>query len=571
MILLIDNYDSFTYNLYQMLGELFSEPDATSIMVRRNDEVSVTDFFPKSDAASDEERNLLKYMGRHEIKGIVISPGPGYPDSAGVSLELIKTFSGKVPILGVCLGHQAICQSFGGKIVKAPQLMHGKGSVITLRESKLFRNLPPQITAARYHSLCADPASLPECLSVIAEVTDGDDRVIMGVKHAEHETYGVQFHPESILTRAGKFILGNFLDICGERTKSVSQYQIYGELDVPKTSLKPYIAKAVDRKNLSAAEAEDAIKTIMDGMATDAQIAALLAALRMKGETAEEITGFARGMRAKAVRVSDCEDAIDIVGTGGDLAGSFNVSTTSAFVTAAAGVPVAKHGNRSVSSKSGAADVLEALGAFINTDRVKARDMVKSVGVSFLFAPGFHGSMRFAGPARRDTGIRTVFNILGPLINPAFTDYIVLGVYDGALLPVMSEVLQNLGIKKALLVYGTDGLDEASVSAPTLVYEVTPSDIIHYELTPAQLGFPAYEKSEIVGGTPAENAEITRGILRGDVRAAKRDIVLLNSGLAIYCKGAAASVKDGIDMARQSIDSGKALVKLDEYIVASKS
>ena len=555
MILIIDNYDSFTYNLYQMTGELFADINDNAVLVRRNDEISI-----------DEIGKLPN------LTGIIISPGPGYPDSAGVSLDAVKAFSGKVPILGVCLGHQAICQAFGGKIVKAPQLMHGKGSVITLHDGvRLFRNLPNRITAARYHSLCAEPDVLPDCLSVIAEVTDDNARVIMGVKHVKHETYGVQFHPESILTRAGKFILGNFLDICGERTKSVSQYQIYGELDLPKTSLKPYIAKTVDRINLTAAEAEDAMKTIMDGMATDAQIAALLASLRMKGETAEEITGFARGMRAKAVRVEDCEDAVDIVGTGGDLAGTFNVSTTSAFVTAAAGVPVAKHGNRSVSSKSGAADVLEALGAFINTDRVKARDMVKSVGVSFLFAPGFHGSMRFAGPARRDTGIRTVFNILGPLINPAFTNYIVLGVYDGALLPVMSEVLQNLGIKKALLVYGTDGLDEASVSAPTLVYEVTPSDIIHYELSPSQLGFPEYEKSEIVGGTPADNAEITRGILRGEIRGAKRDIVLLNSGLAIYCTGKAKSVKDGIDMARETIDSGAALVKLDEYILASKN
>ena len=271
-------------------------------------------------------------------------------------------------------------------------------------------------------------------------------------------------------------------------------------------------------------------------------------------------------MRAKAEHVAGCEESVDIVGTGGDLANSFNISTTSSFVIAAAGMPVAKHGNRSVSSKSGAADVLESLGVKIQTAPEEAKASIETVGLSFLFAQSYHGSMKYVGPARKEMGLRTVFNILGPLTNPASTNYIVLGVYEKALLPVMAQVLIGLGIKRAMIVYGNDRLDEISVSDSTSVAEVRDGKVKEYEIAPEDFGLPRGSKKDIVGGTADENAFITRGILDGSIQDAKRNIVLLNAGCALYITGKAGSIADGVALAAEQIDSGKALEKLNEFV-----
>ena len=302
---------------------------------------------------------------------------------------------------------------------------------------------------------------------------------------------------------------------------------------------------------------------IMSDGATDAQIASLLTAMRCNGETIEEITGFARIMRRKASVVPAAKSAVDIVGTGGDVAGTFNISTTSSFVIAGAGLNVAKHGNRSVSSKSGAADVLEALGVKLGLTPAMASACMKETGIAFLFAQSFHKAMRFVAPARRETGIRTVFNILGPLANPALSDYILLGVYDERLLEIMAKVLMNLGVKGAMIVYG-EGLDEVTVSGVTTVCELRDRKLIKYEINPEDYGIKIAPKSEIVGGSPADNAKITLDILTGKEKGAKRDIVLLNAGCAIYCTGAAESIEDGIKMARKSIDSGMAYAKFEK-------
>ena len=284
----------------------------------------------------------------------------------------------------------------------------------------------------------------------------------------------------------------------------------------------------------------------------------------MKGETIEEITGLASGMRKKALAVRGSTDAIDIVGTGGDLSNSFNISTTSAFVVAGAGGRVAKHGNRSVSSRCGAADVLEALGVKIDLTPDQARECLEKIGVSFLFAQSFHRSMRFVGPTRKQIGIRTVFNILGPLTNPASTEYIVLGVYAPELVHPIAQVMSNLGVKRALIVYGTDRLDEISITAPTLVCQVEGDQVSQpFEVTPEECGLRRGDKEEIVGGTAAENAVITRSILNGTDRGTRRDIVLLNAGAALYTLGMAQTVKEGVALAAQSIDSGAALAKLE--------
>ena len=537
MIVLLDNYDSFTYNLYQYIGELY--PD---IQVIRNDVITVE--------------------GLEQLKpeALIVSPGPGYPKDAGISLEAIRHFSGKIPILGVCLGHQSIAEAFGGKIVKASVLMHGKASKIRFqKDATLFRHLPEEVPCGRYHSLIVEDASVPECLWVTARDTDGQ---IMGLEHKELPIYGVQFHPESILTQAGKQILINFLNTI----PGVSIPDVMQEPPAPKKALCPYSNRLIEFQNLTQQEAAEAMDIIMSGQATEAQIAEFLTALRMKGETIDEISGLALGMRAKANLVPNSKDAIDIVGTGGDLASSFNISTTASFVIAAAGVKVAKHGNRSVSSKSGAADVLECLGVKIQSTPEQAKACLDTVGVSFLFAQSYHKSMRFVAPVRGQMGVRTVFNLLGPLTNPAQTDYIVLGVYEKKLLSVMAHVLIQIGIQRAMVVYGNDRLDEVSISDSTSVAEVRDGQVLEYELTPEQMGLPRGTKEEIVGGTAQENADITKGILNGSITGSKRNIVLLNAGCALYTIGKVASVQDGVSLAAEMIDSGKALEKLQELV-----
>lgn len=535
MIVMIDNYDSFTYNVYHAVAGLYD-----NIKVYRNDEITC-----------DEIDNL-------EPEAIIISPGPGYPKSAGISEEAIERFKGKYPILGICLGHQAIGEVFGGKIVRAAAPMHGKASNIRLdTESRLFRGLPGSISCARYHSLIIERDSIPECLKITAESPEGE---IMAVEHREYPIYGVQFHPESILAEMGVNIIANFLEAAG--------INMTGEVPpLPadkRTGLKKYIKMAVSRENLTEEMAYDAMNIIMGDASTQAQTAAFLTAMKAKGETAEEITGFARGMRGKASVIEGFRSAIDIVGTGGDMAGTFNISTTSSFVIAAAGVPVAKHGNRAASSKSGAADCLEALGVNIRQSPKRAAECLEKTGIAFLFAQVFHGAMKYVAPVRREIGVPTFFNILGPLTNPALADYIVLGIYDKGLMRLMANVLIGLGIKGAMVVNGSDGLDEVTMTGVTNVCEVRDGKISEYTIDPKEYGFEYCSEEELAGGSPAENARITLDILGGKERGAKRNTVVLNSACALYCKGTVNSIAEGVKMAEEIIDSGKALAKLEE-------
>ena len=327
----------------------------------------------------------------------------------------------------------------------------------------------------------------------------------MAVCHKEYPVYGIQFHPESILTEMGMRILENFLtNIAGIRLGDSKKEETMSAVN--QETLKPFLTKIVEGNHLTEEEAYKAMDCIMSGNATDAQMGSFLTGLRMNHETPEEITGFAKVMRAKAAIVPEETEAIDIVGTGGDLANSFNISTTSAFVIAAAGAKVAKHGNRSVSSKSGAADVLEALGAKIGLTPEESKKCLDEVGAAFLFAQTHHGSMKYAGPVRAQIGVRSVFNILGPLANPAMTNYIVLGVYEKELVRPMADVMKNLGVKRALIVYGDDGLDEISISSTTSVCEIDGDEIKGYTIDPEELGLTLAKKEDIVGGTADENA-----------------------------------------------------------------
>jgi anthranilate phosphoribosyltransferase len=329
------------------------------------------------------------------------------------------------------------------------------------------------------------------------------------------------------------------------------------------------IIKAANRENLSYETAEAVMDEIMGGKASDIQMAAFLTAMAVKGETIEEITASAAGMRKHCIRILHDMDVLEIVGTGGDRSNSFNISTTSALVISAAGIPVAKHGNRAASSKSGAADVLESLGVDITVSPEQSLKLLKSIGLCFLFAQNYHISMKYVAPVRKELGIRTIFNILGPLVNPAGANMELLGVYDADLIEPMAQVLSNLGVKSALVVYGQDGMDEISMSAPTSVCEVREGSFKSYVIKPEDFGFTRCEKKDLLGGSPAENAQITRDILSG-APGPRRDAVLLNSAAAIYIARPSLSISDAVAIARETIDSGKALKQLEAFIRLSK-
>lgn len=333
--------------------------------------------------------------------------------------------------------------------------------------------------------------------------------------------------------------------------------------------IKEAILKLAKKEDIGYETAKEVMNEIMSGEASEVQKSAYLTALSMKGETIEEITGSAEEMRNHCTRLLHDMDVLEIVGTGGDGSNSFNISTTSAIVIAAAGVPVAKHGNRAASSRCGAADVLEALGVNITVSPEKSAQMLKEIGICFLFAQNYHISMKYVAPIRRELGIRTIFNILGPLANPAGANMQVMGVYEEALVEPLAHVLCNLGVKNALVVYGQDQLDEISMAAPTTVCEVRGESYRTYRITPEQFGFAACDRKELVGGTPEENAAITLSILNGGEKGAKRNAVLMNAGAGLFVAGKAGSLEEGIKMAAEIIDGGLARKKLDEFVKCS--
>ena len=552
MILIIDNFDSFTYNLVQYFGELGAE-----LCVFRNNAITIEQI---------TEMNPT---------GIVISPGPGRPEEAGVTISTIQRFAGKIPLLGVCLGHQAIGAALGGQVVRAPELMHGKTSAIQHDGKKLFRDIENPFIATRYHSLIIAEDSLPSCLEVSARSESG---LIMGVRHREFLIEGVQFHPESILTTAGKKILQNFLQLGsfsknGTTTKVVEPSSPVASHNTKSENhkLQHAIAQVIDQVDLDRRQAYEAMLEIMDGAATPAQIAALLVALRMKGERPPEVAGFAQAMRERATPVTTQRpNPIDMCGTGGDGKGTFNISTVASFVAAGGGVTVAKHGNRSVSSQCGSADVLEALGVNINLTAAQMSQCLDEVGIAFLFAPVLHSATKHAVGPRKEIGSRTVFNILGPLTNPASVKRQLLGVYHRQLAALMAQVLAELGADHALVVHSDDGLDEISVHGPTLVLEINASQISEKVFSPSDFGFSPSIQHNLIGGNAEQNAQIALNILNGET-GAKRDIVIANAACGFWVADVAKNISEGVAMAGQSIDSGAALAKLEALRKLSNS
>jgi anthranilate synthase/phosphoribosyltransferase len=537
MLVLIDNYDSFTYNLVQYFGELGAE-----IKVFRNDQVSLN--------------QLIALNPSH----LVISPGPGEPlKDDGISPDAIKYFTGKIPVLGVCLGHQAFGAVFGGRVDRAQRLMHGKTSIVTHNGQGIFKGIPSPFEAMRYHSLVVyDP--IPAELEVTAITAEEE---IMGLKHREHQTYGVQFHPESILTEHGKQLLKNFLDLNPAPAAK-------GE----PTMLKPFIARTINRADLTADEAEQAMNIIMTGQATPAQIGAYLVALRMKGETIPEITGSVRAMRANAVKVklNTNESVYDIVGTGGDGAHTFNISTAAAFVLAGTGRKVAKHGNRAASSQCGSADVLSALGVNLELTAGQVAQAIEQIGIGFMFAPRFHPAMKHAVGPRKEIGQRTIFNILGPLTNPAGANIQLTGVFDPKLTEPLAHVLNELGSKAALVIHGANGLDELNTTGANRVSHLRNGAVETYDLNAHDLGLAQSTVADLRGGTPDESAGMMRDLLGNTpsaVNGARRDAVVLNAAAALAAE--TGDFKSALEEARAALDSGNALAKMNALVEFSKS
>ncbi len=524
MILVIDNYDSFTYNVVQALQRLSKD----DVKVVRSKEVTV------------------EQLADMNPSRLVVSPGPGTPDEAGVSLDAIKYFAGKIPILGVCLGHQAIGRAFGANIVQAKRICHGVVEEMDFDGRGLFRIIGKKASFTRYHSLVIEEASLSSDFEITARSSDGD---IMGVRHKTMMIEGVQFHPESIASSQGDDIFRAFLNYRRENL-----------------AVADYLNQLIAKKDLSEEQAALFIENLTDGTLDERVTAAILTAMAAKGPSVSEMTGCAKALlRQKTPLPISNAGLAEIVGTGGDGKGSFNISSLSAIIAASCGQPMAKHGNRAVSSKSGAADFFENLGIKIMASPEKTAQLIKSTGFGFLMAPVYHAAMRFAAPIRKALGIKTIFNILGPLLNPANAEYEVLGVYSMDLMQDYARAAKSLGAKRVMVIASEDGYDEISPCADTSVYQIN-SDGKEYRYTihPSDFGIKDADENELIGGDGAENASIALEILNGKGRKTIRYAVGLNAAAVLYISGKVRTLKDGYKTALEAIDSGKALAKLEE-------
>lgn len=528
MIVVIDNYDSFIYNIVQYIGEFY--PD---IRVFRNDAVTL---------------DQVLAMGPD---GIVISPGPGRPEDSRVAIDLLKN-PNDIPLLGVCLGHQAIAYVNGGEIVGAKHIIHGKASTIRHNGKHLFEGVPSPFQAIRYHSLVAKRENLPDVLEVTAESDDGE---IMGLKVKGRDVYGVQFHPESILTENGKTLIKNFVNLVVEKQQKKQTTR-------DSSRIKEILSKVSDRKDLSEDEAAEMMGFLMNGLITPSQTGGYLTALKMKGETVDEIAGSAKAMYAACVKIeTGMDNLVDACGSGGDKSGTFNISTAASMVAAGAGVPMAKHGNRSITSKSGSADVLETLGINIQLSPEEAARAIREAGIGFVFAPLYHPGMKHAGPTRRELGYRTLFNILGPLVNPAGVKRHVMGVFSKELLDLIAPVFLKLGHVHSMVVHGEGGIDEAAIEGTTYYRTIRNGKVESGELKASDFGLGGKLDHLKVDSAEASAGLIQR-ILRGEEKGDPYKAVVLNAGLVIAV-GLDLPFDEAFEKAKRTIEDGKALEVLE--------
>lgn len=524
-IFLIDNYDSFTYNLVNEFRNL-----GHKVIIYRN---TISPKFILEQMEKSQNEPLL-----------VLGPGSGSPENAGNLLEILKLIVGKYPIIGISLGYLAICKHYGATITIPPRETYATSKISHFGHS-VFSDIPSPLNVGIYHSPIA--INIPKNLDIIAKFND----ISMGVINRQDRVIGFQFNPESIMTSYGNQILAKAINFVSK----------------PVIELKSLINKLYDGIDLTVNESIDLFEAIFAGDMNQLQLSSVLTALKIKGETADEISGASQAMlhAASPFELKRNFEVGEIVGTGGDNQGSINISTISAIVAASCGLHIAKHGNRSVSSKTGTSDVLNALGVNITMTPQKAFTCLKSTGLTFLFAPKYHLAMRFALPVRGALGVKTIFNILGPLTNPSKPDYILLGVYSKDLISVMVNVLKNDGVKRAFVVYGS-GLDEIAIHNKTDYAYLKDNEITYGTLTAADFGFENYPIESIKGGLPDENKEIAINILKGLGSDAQNAVVSVNTGALLYLGGIVSNLKDGAKLALETIKSGKGYKKLLDFI-----
>lgn len=532
MILLIDNYDSFVFNVAQYLGELTDE----EVRTVRNDQLTLAEI-----------RSL-------KPSRIVLSPGPKHPKDSGICLKILKEIT-DIPILGICLGHQAFGLVHGSTIKRLEVPLHGKTSVLTITEpqSVLFKGLPQQFNVMRYHSLYVDKDTLPQELIITAL---SDDGVIMALQHKTKPIHSIQFHPESFFTEYGKNILKNFL-VGTQAVQSVQNTQEKAKAyanEVFKAALK----KLQENQSLGDSDFKQICEVLHSKQYDIVQLGALLVLISEKSLYPESLTAFVSNILAYSTTFADPRPMIDLCGTGGDGLKTINISTTVAFIVAALGVKVAKHGNRSVTSQSGSTDVLGELGIAMESNLIKQLDSLEKNGLAFFHAPFFHNLVGEVREVRQRLGIRTVFNVLGPLLHPnTKLKYQLVGLYHEPVMRLYAETLQLLGREHALVVRGNDGLDEISICDETKIVEVKGKQILEYTIAPEMFGFKRAFHADIQGGTPTENAEILRRTLKGEERGAKADIVILNAMFALYTANVVKHPAEAKPLIEEALRSGK--------------
>lgn len=529
MILLIDNYDSFVFNIKTMLNQLTND----EIAVYRNDKITL-----------DEIKRLSP-------NAIILSPGPKHPKDSGICLEIFKARL-NVPVLGICLGHQALGLCFGAKIQRLKEVAHATSSQISLiAQSELFREFPKDFSVMRYHSL--EVVDLPSELEALAYTKD---KVLMAMRHKGLPYFGVQFHPESYFSEYGLKIFENFLKFKGQTSQKVSE----------KPTLTSFITKLQDNQGLNTDDFARICQIIASREYEAVQLGALLVLITEKSLDERSLSALVSNILKYSQTFNDESEMIDIVGTGGDGFKSINVSTTTAFILGALGVKVAKHGNRAISSASGSSDVLSALKIPAFDSIAKQVKVLDEQGLTFFHAPFFHSLVGEVKEVRAKLGVRTVFNVLGPLLHPNLSlKYQLMGNYHAPVHRLLIEVLRNLGRKHALVVRGNDGMDEISICDETSIYELKDGQIFNYTISPEQFGFKRAFHSEIVGGDAKQNAKILLDTLSGKQKGAKFDIVVLNAMFALYTANRVPTPAAAKDIVLEAIHSGKVIDFFNAY------
>lgn len=529
MILLIDNYDSFVFNIKTMLNQLTND----EIAVYRNDKITL-----------DEIKRLSP-------NAIILSPGPKHPKDSGICLEIFKAKL-NVPVLGICLGHQALGLCFGAKIQRLKEVAHATSSQISLiAQSELFREFPKDFSVMRYHSL--EVVDLPSELEALAYTKD---KVLMAMRHKDLPYFGVQFHPESYFSEYGLKIFENFLKFKGQTSQKVSE----------KPTLTSFITKLQDNQGLNTDDFAQICQIIASREYEAVQLGALLVLITEKSLDERSLSALVSNILKYSQTFNDESEMIDIVGTGGDGFKSINVSTTTAFILGALGIKVAKHGNRAISSASGSSDVLSALKIPAFDSIAKQVKVLDEQGLTFFHAPFFHSLVGEVKEVRAKLGVRTVFNVLGPLLHPNLSlKYQLMGNYHAPVHRLLIEVLRNLGRKHALVVRGNDGMDEISICDETSIYELKDGQIFNYTISPEQFGFKRAFHSEIVGGDAKQNAKILLDTLSGKQKGAKFDIVVLNAMFALYTANSVPTPAAAKDIVLEAIYSGKVIDFFNAY------